>query len=182
MPKKDILNLDKDERVVVEIKRHPIGLVAIFLTTLILSILSLSALYIGVTYDDLLHIERFNGILIILGVVLILFIALFGFLAEYVYAKNELIVTNESIIQILQFSILNRQVSQLNLAKIQDVSTDQAGIFANIFKYGTITIETAGEASNFSFSFTPHPHKFAKIIIEAHEDYVSSSGKKTADF
>ncbi len=88
------------------------------------------------------------------------------------YKSNQLVVTNENIIQVLQFSLLNRQVSQLNLAKIQDVSVDQVGIIPLFFKYGTIEIETAGEASNFKFTYTENPNRIAKIIIEAHEDYV----------
>ena len=88
------------------------------------------------------------------------------------YRSNQLVVTNENIIQVLQFSLFNRQVSQLNLAKIQDVSVDQAGLIQLYFNFGTISIETAGEAYNFNFPFAEDPNKIAKIIIEAHEDYV----------
>ena len=99
-------------------------------------------------------------------------VSLFTYIASRVYQSNQLVVTNENIIQVLQFSLFNRQVSQLNLAKIQDVSVDQVGLVQLYFGYGTIEIETAGEAANFKFPYAEDPNRIAKMIIEAHEDYI----------
>ena len=108
---------------------------------------------------------------VLFGMILAL-VALFTYIGGRVYKSNHLVVTNENIIQVLQFSLFNRQVSQLNLAKIQDVSVDQVGLVQAYFGYGTIEIETAGEASNFKFAYAENPTRVAKIIIEAHEDYI----------
>ena len=176
MPKKHLIAVDKNEEIQHEIKRHPIGLIGIFATTAILLVVSVAALYVGASFENTINIPNLTTYITIGGVVLVGFILLFGFVAEYVYMKNELIITNENIIQILQFSIFNQQVSQLNLSKIQDVSTDQAGVLPTIFNYGTITIETAGEAANFVFKYTRDPHVCAKRIIEAHENYTNNLG------
>ena len=100
--------------------------------------------------------------------------ALFTIIGTWVYKQYRLVVTNENIIQVLQFGLFNQQVSQLNLAKIQDVTVDQAGILPAFFGYGTLDIETAGEQSNFRFKYTTDPNTIAKIIIEAHEDFIKT--------
>ena len=76
--------------------------------------------------------------------------------------------------------LFTRQVSQLNLAKVQDVSADQIGVFAHMFNYGTLEVETAGEAANFKFLYTPDAGRVSKLIIEAHQNYVGH-GKNTGD-
>lgn len=167
-----ILDLDKNERVIKRTKRHVIGLIGIYVASALASLLFVALLFVAVSNQESIagdlseiHMGLAFGLLLII-------VAIFTYIGSYVYKMNELIVTNENIIQVLQFSLFSRQISQLNLAKIQDVSVDQNGIFSNFFGYGTIEIETAGEASNFKFIYTPNPNIVAKTIIEAHEDYV----------
>ena len=99
-------------------------------------------------------------------------------LAAKIYRSNELVITNESIIQVLQHSLFDRKVSQLNLARVQDVTFDQNGFLPTVLGFGTIKIETAGEAQNYNFPLTPDPTKVAKWINEAHEEYINLHGRK----
>ncbi len=166
MVKEAILGLDKNEKVLHEVKRHSVGLIEIWAGTGILIVLTLGGMVALGANDGLSDwAVLFFGAFIFLMV-------LFGWIGTSIYKSNELILTNENIIQILQFGLFNRQVSQLNLAKIQDVSVDQKGILQNTLSYGVIEIETAGEAANFRFKFTPQPNLVAKLIIEAHEEYM----------
>lgn len=175
MAMQEILDLDKNEEVLQEIRRHPIGLIGIYGVGGLSILVLLSLLFILVSADTpILNISDL-GFALIFGTLSILMI-LFTYIGVHVYKSNELVLTNENIIQVLQFSLLNRQVSQLNLTKIQDVSVDQTGLLQTFFKYGTIEIETAGEAANFRFPFAPNPNIAAKMIIEAHEDYVRRRG------
>ncbi len=170
MKTQDILDLDRNEQILHQVRRHPIGLIGIYFTGALSMVVLLAVLYVAVRLET--PILNFSDALygIIFGS-LIGLMALFTYVGVYVYTRNELVLTNENIIQVLQFSLLNRQVSQLNLAKVQDVSVDQVGLLAAFFRYGTIEIETAGEASNFRFVLTPDPNMVAKMVIEAHEDY-----------
>lgn len=168
----EILKLDKNEQVIQRIRRHPIGLYGIYTAGLLGSVTVLYLLFIALSSNSSIIGDISTSMAGVTAGVIVLFIMLFTYIGAFVYRSNELVVTNENIIQVLQFSVLSRQVSQLNLAKIQDVSVDQNGLLANLFGYGTIEIETAGEASNFKFVFTSDPNKVAKIVIEAHEDYI----------
>ena len=165
-------NLDDDEFVVREIRRSLLGLVPIIAVG---SATVISLLFL--VYAAAINSSSFSEILPVwfvytaLGLTIFLAIII-TFIVVGVYRTNELVITNENLIQILQFSPFSTKVSRLNLAKVQDVSIDQNGIFAHLFNYGTIRVETAGEAANFVFRTIPRPNESARVLIEAHEDYV----------
>ncbi len=172
MPTQEILDIDKNEQVIVDVRRHNIGLMLIYVGGIGSIVTLLVTMYLAIAYGDSFDIEIPAFAYGILFGCLIVLVSLFTYVGSRVYKSNQLVVTNENIIQVLQFSLFNRQVSQLNLAKIQDVSVDQKGIVQTFLNYGTIEIETAGEAANFKFPYAEDPNRIAKIIIEAHEDYL----------
>lgn len=171
--KKVLLELDPNETIIVELKRHPISAFGIIASTAIAIAVCLTLLFLAVKNSDTLSFGLGSGTYGLIFGGLSLLIAVFGYIAIIVDRSNELVVTDENIIQILQYSLFSNQTSQLNLAKIQDVSVDTMGIFPSLFNYGTLDIETAGEASNFKFRFAPNPNQVAKQIIEAHEAYIA---------
>lgn len=170
--KNRILEIDKSEVVLHHIRRHPLGLVGIILTVGTIFIAYLAGLFFFIK-----NLSEENGeITLTIGAILLgLLIILIGYIATYVYRQNELIVTNENIILINQLSLFSRKISQLNLAKIQDVSGDQDNFIENMLGFGTLTIETAGETKNFIFHFCPDPAISAKHIIEAHEQFIQAA-------
>jgi hypothetical protein len=95
----------------------------------------------------------------------------FVFVANYVYWGNRWIVTSDSITQIAQISLFNKQASQLSLKNVEDISVHQNGILPHLFNYGTIKAETANERTNFTFLYCPRPNEYAQKIIEAHEKF-----------
>lgn len=167
-----IMNLDPNEKIVRQVKRHPIGLIPIFTVgVLIFAGISAGLFYVVSNKEDLDVTDQMGSIYIVFGGGLLL-VLVATYIAQMIYRTNELIVTDENIIQILQFGLFNRQISQLNLAKIQDVSVDQVGMIQGFFNYGVIEIETAGEQANFRFEYIANPNIVAKEIIEAHEEFI----------
>ncbi len=177
-----LLELDPDERIIVSIKRHIISSVFIVIVGGFLFVLFLAALFLGIKYSSDIGLDGKEAIFVLAMTVILALTGLFTWVAIYLDRDNQLIITNENIIQSLRFAIFSKQVSQLNLAKIQDVSVDQHGILPNIFNFGVIEIETAGEVANFRFIQAPDPNVVAKLIIEAHEDYMEqgSSANRAA--
>src|SRR5690606_6628901 len=90
-------------------------------------------------------------------------------LASLVYSQNRLIITDRNITQILQYGLFSRKVSQLNMMNVEDVTSEQKGMFSTIFGYGVLKIETAGEQVNFHFTYCPRPGYYAKVILNARE-------------
>lgn len=170
--KQKILNRDKNEKVVHEVRQHPFGMLTIWLVAAAIVIATLVGLGYLNSNKERLDIENISGILAIAGAVFSVIVILYSMLMTWLYSQNELIITNENIVEITQKGIFHKDVSQLNLAKIQDVSATHKGIFATIFKYGIITIETAGEKESFQFNYCPNASECAKEVIEAHQKYM----------
>ena len=62
-------------------------------------------------------------------------------------------------------------VISISLEDIEDVFSEQKGVFANIFGYGELQIETAGESVDIIFGLCPNPHRVTDIILGAKDNY-----------
>jgi hypothetical protein len=104
------------------------------------------------------------------------FVGIFGFIAHIVYYGNRWILTSDSLTQISQNSLFDKQNSQLSLANLEDISAHQDGILAHIFGFGLLKVETAGEREKFAFTYCPQPNKYAQQILMAREAFEQGGG------
>lgn len=103
-----------------------------------------------------------------------IFFTLLWYLGIFTYAFinflywyfNVYIVTNERIIDVDWYSVIYRKVSSAQISHIEDVTASQGGVFAGVFDYGNVGIQTAAEERNFEFTAVPHPQLVAKKIGE----------------
>lgn len=80
------------------------------------------------------------------------------------------ILTNERIVDIEQKGLFNRHVSEFEFFRIQDVTVEAKGVFATLFNFGNIRIQTAGERVEFIFSQVSSPYSVKdRILKEAKE-------------
>lgn len=93
--------------------------------------------------------------------------ALFNFLHWFF---NIYIVTNERVIDIDFQYLLFKRFSQAELERIQDISYTAGGIFATVFHYGNVYVQTAGEVPNLEFLAVPRPDKVVEKIRSLMED------------
>ncbi len=93
------------------------------------------------------------------------------FYEAMIYLLDTWIVTNDRILDIVQRGFFYRTVSELNLAKIQDISVRMKGIMQTVFDYGDIEIQSAGTVNKFLFRQVSHPHmikdEIMKLVLEA---------------
>lgn len=177
-----LIELDKDEELVYEIRKHPIGLVGIyllgiFITTIIvgmvlLVVYALDGDRIGIGND----LSSLTPLAVILGMVLSVLSLILTGISAYLYQSNVVFVTTHKIAQVLYRNIFSRKISQLSIGDVQDVTTLQKGVLDRIFNYGTLIIETAGEQSNYTFTFTPSPYEATREIVNAHEENLKKYG------
>ena len=81
------------------------------------------------------------------------------------------IVTNDRIVDVEQLGLFSRSISELDLFRIQDVTTDVKGIFPTLLNYGTLTVKTASNNINIVFKDIPHPNDVRENLIQlSHED------------
>jgi uncharacterized membrane protein YdbT with pleckstrin-like domain len=77
------------------------------------------------------------------------------------------IITNHRIIRIDQSGFFDRQVSSLHLNRVQDVQTDVRGLLAELFGYGTLSVETAGDdAGRFRIRGIAHVKTLRDMIMK----------------
>ncbi len=157
----------------VTIRRHPFGIVALYLQAILGLGVALGLIYFvipGLLDGD----SRAQAMhyLTLFGIAAVALTAIFLLIATAIYHQNKWIITDDSITQVSQIGLFRRQISQLSMANLEDVGSEQNGILAELFGFGTLKAETAGESSNFYFQYCPQPNKYAKIILDARERFI----------
>lgn len=87
------------------------------------------------------------------------------------YYLDVWIITNQRIIDIEQFTIFHREVSEISLDRIQNVTVEIPGFIATFLGFGNIKIHTAGEGE-FNISEVAEFYR-AKDIILQHSRHAS---------
>lgn len=176
----NLIEFDSTEELVTEIRKHPIGLMFIFVSGGLVSLvlLFLAGLSASINMESLVG-DASSSVRLILG--LMFFLLFIGtvvatLISAWLYKSNVIFLTSEKIAQVLYVSLFNRKVSQLSIGDVQDVTVGQKGILAHMFNYGTLVIETAGEQSNYSFNYVPDPYVVSKQIVGAHEENLAKFG------
>ncbi len=79
-------------------------------------------------------------------------------------------VTEKRIVSVDQVSIFHRKISNLRFDKIQDVSIEIKGAIQTMLKFGDIEIKTAAEGdSNFLMENAANPDEVRRIIFSHHQ-------------
>ncbi len=126
----------------------------------------------NITFDsETLKILSTVGLqLYYLGLLLALFIIFI------LYYLNVHIVSDQRIVDIDQVGLLFRQVSELNIETVEDVTGQTQGLFGNFLDYGTVYVQTAGATERFEFNNVPNPGAIASLILELYEAHGRKKG------
>lgn len=81
------------------------------------------------------------------------------------YYLDVWIVTNERIIDIRQKGLFRREISELPLGNVQDLTTEIAGVIPTLYDFGDLYVQTAGKRERFIFMSIPHPERVRDIIL-----------------
>jgi hypothetical protein len=85
------------------------------------------------------------------------------------------IITSKKIIDVEQHSLFRREISIMNLEKIQDITFEIRGFIPTLFNYGDIKVQTAGAVGSFLIRGVPNP---ALIQIKLNEAIVLNNLQK----
>ena len=98
-----------------------------------------------------------------------LFLVLALFLIFNFYYLTMQVITNIRIVDINQEGLFSHVISELNVDKIEDVTSRVNGIFGTIFNYGDVLIQTAGKEEHFIFHSVPNPTEIEKVVLKLYE-------------
>ncbi len=136
----------------------------------------------GVFLSAVLLATMGNNSVTWLGLVVFwMYYSMFLYISWLNHELDLFVITNNRVICIEQKSFLNRSVGECTLDKIQEVSIETKGFFANILDYGTVTLKTAGSTSNFDMTFSPKPmesSRYINNIVDRYRDDHSFSSQK----
>lgn len=177
----ELIEFDDTEELVTEIRKHSFGLFIIVLSGLIVScvvaltlvVLAFNLDIVGVAEESL---PTVRNLLVGLGIGLSGLGIIATVISVIVYRSSVIFVTSDKIAQVLYRNIIDRKISQLSIGDVQDVTVTQKGIFARLFNFGTLVVETAGEQQNYTFTYVPKPYENAKAIVGAHEENLRKYG------
>jgi len=160
-----IPNRQKDEKLILFLRRHIIILVGKCLIYILLALIPVGIYFFLLNFQpQILNSLIIYPFLFLLTSAYLLYILLFLFSAFIDYYLDVWIVTSERIINIEQKGLFNREIAEHSLDKIQDVSGEQKGIFQTFFSYGSVHVQTAGEIQRFIFQQIDNPFEVIRVI------------------
>lgn len=159
-----------DEEIILLLRRHWRLIIGYILRLAISGIVPI-IIYLLLFYTLNLEIEEGGLIYIILilgASIYYLFIWALFFHEWIDYYLDVWIVTNRRILNIEQEGFFNRTISEQNIERVQDVTSEVKGRLETFLDFGDVYVQTAGEEKRFVFEQIPHPYQVAEKIIEIH--------------
>lgn len=171
------LEKEKDEEIIFTLRKHWFDLFSPLLKAFVL-FLGFLIIFTWVGSDAI-----FSSFLL-----LMIFLAIFIFITTYalyewiLWYLDIYILTNQRIIDVEQKTLFSRQVAEASLEKIQDVTYKIEGVFATLFNYGTVSVQTAGAEDFIHLDKIAKPDKVQKKIMDSVEDFgKNQDGPVTAE-
>ncbi|RKW21318.1 PH domain-containing protein [Candidatus Gracilibacteria bacterium] len=106
-----------------------------------------------------------------LNIILWLILSIILYIEWLNHELDMYVVTNNRVIGLEQIAFLNRAVTECNLGQIQEVNSKAKGLFANIFNYGTLSIQTAGSKTTLKMEFCPDVMQTSRKILNVVDNY-----------
>ena len=163
-----------NEEVVLVLRKHKL--------TLLFHALQLSAIvFLPVLFYTLVAPTMFpvfldgpyHKVFILSSIIYYGFLWIVAFVIWVDYYLDIWIVTNQRLLDIEQIGFFNRVVSELDLRRIQDITSRVHGLIPTMFGFGSIFIQTAAEEHKFELKSVPHPitvrRKIVKLYTHAKE-------------
>lgn len=154
----DFESREKEEKIVLLLRQHPIINLKWILITGVLLFVPTVVSYFGVLSQ---LPSGFQFVITLSWYLITMAYALQGFLGWYF---NVYMVTNQRVIDIDFYNLIDKKVSDADIDKIQDMSYTSFGVLRLLFNFGDVFIQTAAEVSEFDFLAVPDPQRVVKII------------------
>lgn len=152
------------------LRRHGLILFFIYFGFGLLALLGLSGFYFSKNFFPLEGNGLALGQFLLSVYLLIIWQVLFKGLADYYL--DTWIVTDHRVLEIHQIGLFKRDISELRLSKIQDISVKIEGMMPTFFNYGDIIVQTAGVIQEFKFEQIPNPQKVKDEILRLHDRFM----------
>lgn len=155
-----------DEVIVSVIHRHWFNILMQFVWIALALLLLLFGMALFQTVAGQTGIVLDPRIAYFLGNTVLLFIWFASFFIWIDYWFDVWIVTDKRIVNIEQKALFVREISELHLDRVQDVTAEVSGLIPSILNYGDVIVQTAGEQDYFRFRQVPDPNGIKDAIMK----------------
>jgi len=174
------LNLSAGEVVILNLQRHPIGLLLpLGAGGIVLAVLT-AVLVLYPTDATDYGLPGFGLAALILGLLMAL-VGIGTYISVWIYLQNQFFMTNESVIQEIQHSLFSRHEQTVSLGSIEDASFKKSGILQTMLDYGTIRLSTEGEETTYRFHYVSNPRKQVAVLNNGVEAFKNGRPVELAD-
>ncbi len=88
------------------------------------------------------------------------------------YYLNVWIITNHRVIASRQKGLFKRELVELSIANIQDISVNIEGFMNTFLNFGEVEVQSAGAEKKFRMTAVPSPMDVKNSIIKAQNEFV----------
>lgn len=153
------------EQIILVVRRHWFNIIQNLFSIFAMVFLLLgSYLYLPLLFPAF-NTETFSGVFLFLENLFAMMVWILFFLIWIDYYFDVWIITNKRVVNVEQKGLFNREVSELELEKIQDITTDVKGIIPTFLNYGDVYVQTAGKMERFDFADVPDPYGIKDMIM-----------------
>ncbi|MFB6226557.1 MAG: PH domain-containing protein [Candidatus Paceibacteria bacterium] len=162
-----LIDKNPNEEIHFILHRHPITFLKFLFFFFILASVPFALYFLLSTlFPEIVQTETIYTIGVLAGSIYYLSILLFLYTKFVDFYLDVWIVTSQKIVDIIQSHLFSRNISELDLDRIQDVTTNVSGILPTIFDFGNLKITTASGNTNIVFKSIPDPTEVRKRLIK----------------
>jgi len=166
----EILHLKSYEKIEAVLRRHPITFLPVVGLYLLLAVLPVGLYFLfRSTTPAIFESPFWFPIVILIAAIYYLSLLLFFYSQFIDYYLDILVITNDRIVDVDQKGLFARTVSELDLFKVQDVTSETKGFIATMFNYGNVYVQTAAAVERFTAEDIPNPTRVRKMIVDLSE-------------
>lgn len=162
----ELPNRRPGEKIMLTLRRHWFVLFLLIMQTLLfIAIPIVFYIFLIIEAPEIIRGDLTKPLLILGTSIYYLFIWMFLFNNFIDYYLDIWIVTTDRIINIEQRNLFHRTISEKNLDRMQDITSEVTGILPTFLNYGTIYIQTAGTTERFVFKEVPNAPEVTQQIL-----------------
>jgi len=91
----------------------------------------------------------------------------------FIWNNGIYIVTTQRVIRIEQHSLFNRQISEAEIGRIQEISTEIRGPIHTMLNFGTVKIQTASTSGQIDLEDVMDPYDIQQQIVRVQRQIVA---------
>lgn len=92
----------------------------------------------------------------------------------FLWTNGVYLVTNQRVIKTDQLGFFKRLISEAELDRIQEITTEIGGPIRTMLNFGTVHIQTASRSGKIDLENVPSPYDIQQTIVRARQTLVAS--------